>query len=119
MTIPACEPVKLTAWTPWSMIAMQSSGHRDPLPGGEEHVELPAVRVLGHVVGEADEVVGGLAHRRDDHDHLIALAMGPDDVLGDGPDAVGIRDRGPAVLLDDHWHGTKARRGRSRGPGGY
>ena len=25
VTIPACEPVKLTAWTPWSMIAMQSS----------------------------------------------------------------------------------------------
>ena len=101
MTIPAWEPVKLTAWTPVVHDRHAEQGHRDPLPGGEEHVQLPAVRVLGHVVGQPDEVVGGLAHRRDDHDHLVALAMGPDDVLGDGPDPVGIRDRGPAVLLDD------------------
>src|SRR5688572_13213799 len=56
---------------------------------------------MGHVVRQADQLVGGLAHRRNDDDHVVTLAAGPGDVIGHGPDPVGIRDRGAAELLDD------------------
>ena len=78
--------------------------HRDALTGGEQHVHLPAVRILGHIVGQPHQVVRRLPHRRDHHDHLVALAMGPHDVIGDGPDPVGIRDGRSAELLDDQGH---------------
>ena len=68
---------------------------------------------LGDVVGEAHEVVGGLAHRRD-HDHdVVARAAGAHDVLGDGPDAIGVGDRGAAELLDEQAHDRPWYRGRS------
>ena len=45
----------------------------------------------------------------DDDDHVVAVATGERDVLGDGPHAVGVGDGGAAVLLDDQGHGpTKA-----------
>ena len=59
-----------------------------------------------HRVGEGDEVVGLLAHGAHDDDHVVALAMREGDVLGDGPDAVGVGDGGAAVLLDDEGHGV-------------
>ena len=47
--------------------------HRDPLARGEQHVHLAAGRARrADVVGEADEVVGGLAHGRDDHHDVVA-----------------------------------------------
>ena len=107
MTIPACEPVKRHGGHALVDDRHAQQRHRDALARREEHVQLAAVRVLGDVVGEPHEVVGRLAHRRDDHDHLVSLAMGADDVLRDGPDPVGIRDRGAAVLLDNDWHATR------------
>ena len=56
------------------------------------------------VVGQAEQVVGGLAHGADHHDHVVALALGVHDVIGDGADAVGVGHRGAAVLLDDETH---------------
>ena len=70
-----------------------------------------AVGSLEHVVGEAHEVVGGLAHRRDDHDDVVAVAAGAHDVLGDGADAVGIGDRRAAELLDEQAHDRQWYRG--------
>ncbi len=77
----------------------REEGHRDAFAGGEEHVHLPPTRMAGDVTGEAHEVVGGLAHRRDDHDDVAALPARPDDVVGDGPDAIRVRDRASAELL--------------------
>ena len=57
------------------------------------------------VVGEPHEVVGGLAHGRDDDHDVVAGAAGPHDVVGDGPDAVGVGDRGAAELLHEQAHG--------------
>ena len=76
----------------------------DALTGGEQHVHLALGRVGGHVVGEAFEVVGGLAHRRDDHDDVVAVAPGAHDVVGDGTDAVGIGHRRTTELLDEQGH---------------
>ena len=60
--------------------------------------------------GEPLEVVGRLAHRRDDDDDVVALPPGADDVLGDRLDAVGVGDRRAAVLLHEQFphaaHGT-------------
>ena len=58
----------------------------------------------GHVVGEPLEVVGGLAHRRNHHDDVVAVAPGAHDVVGDGADPVGIGDRRAAELLDEQSH---------------
>ena len=75
--------------------------HRDALARGEQHVHLPAAGLTGDVVSEADEVVGGLAHRGDDNDDIVAAAPRTHDVVGDGADAIGVGDRGPAELLDE------------------
>ena len=99
------------------------------LAGGEQHVHLAAValggdlallrRLLGrqprvreHGVGEPDEIVGGLAHGGDGDHHLIATPNRPCDVVGDGPDALGVGDGGPAELLHDESHGAKTLPGR-------
>ena len=76
----------------------------DALTGGEQHVHLAFGRVRGHVVGEALEVVGGLAHRRNHHDDVVAVAPGAHDVVGDGPDAVGIGHRRTTEFLDEQGH---------------
>ena len=76
--------------------------HRDALTRGEQHVHLPARRALRDVVGQADQVVGGLAHGRDHDDDLVAGPAGADDVVGDRADAIRIGDRRAAELLDDN-----------------
>ncbi len=111
VTIPACEPVKLTAWTRWSMIAMQSSAIE---------MRSPAVRSMSSSRPCGSWATSWASRTRSSvvlpiaettTIDLVALAMGPDDVLRDGPDPVGIRDRGSAVLLDNDWHADKGRRG--------
>ena len=62
--------------------------------------------VRRHLVREGDQLVGLLAHRAHDDDDVVALAMGAGDVIGDGPDAVGVGDRGAAVLLHEEGHGV-------------
>ncbi len=62
----------------------------DALTGCEQHVHLALGRIGRHVVGEAFEVVGGLAHCRNDHDDVVTVAPGAHDVVGDGTNAVGI-----------------------------
>ena len=104
--MPACEPVNDTAGSPRSIDRHAEQRHRDPLARGEQHVHLAAGRGRSTPRGRAAQVVGGLAHRRD-HDHdVVAAAAGAHDVIGDGPDAVGIGDRGAAELLDEQAHGT-------------
>jgi hypothetical protein len=50
---------------------------------------------------EVDELVGGVAHGRHDHDDLVAGVDALDDAAGDVADAVGIGHGGATVLLDD------------------
>ena len=60
--------------------------------------------LIGDLVGQLDELVGRLAHRRDDDHHVVALLLAGDDAPGDVLDLLGVRHRAAAVLLDDDPH---------------
>ena len=78
--------------------------HRDPLTGGEQHVELARRRQRRHLLGEVAQLVGGVPHRRDDDHDVVPGLAGADDALGDALDPGGIGHRGAAVLLHDDAH---------------
>src|SRR5205807_2471517 len=61
-----------------------------------------------HVLGQADEVVGGLAHGAHHDDDVVALTACARHVVGDGSHAVGIGNGGAAELLDDEAQRTGA-----------
>ena len=65
----------------------REQGHRDPLAGGQQHVELARRRQRRHLLGEVEQLVGRVAHRRDDDDDVVARPLGVDDPLGDPLDA--------------------------------
>ena len=74
--------------------AERVDGHRDqrvgdPLAGGQQHVQLPRRRGRGNLLGEVHQVVGGVAHRRDHDDDVVAGLPGRDDPLGDALDPLG------------------------------
>ena len=82
----------------------RQQGHGDPLSGGQQHVELAPGRHRGYLLGEIDQLVRRVAHRRDHDDHLVAVLLGFDDPLGNALDALGIGNGGAAVLLHDKAH---------------
>jgi len=77
---------------------------RDPLTRREQHVHLSGRGRGRDRLGEALEVVGRLAHRRDDDDDVVPGPARRDDVVGDGLDALGTVDGRAAVLLHDEAH---------------
>ena len=83
--------------------------HRDALAGGQQHVELARGRQRGDLLGEVDQLVGGVAHRGDDDDDVVAGLPGVDDPLGDPLDALGVGHGRAAVLLHDQAHGVPSR----------
>ena len=89
--------------------AERLDGHRDqrvgdPLTRGQQHVHLPRGRGRADLPGQVEQVVGGVAHRGDHHDDVVALLLGLDDALGDAADPLGVGHRGSAVLLHDERH---------------
>ncbi len=78
--------------------------HRDALPGGQQHVELAHRRQRAHLAGEVDQLVGRVAHRRDDHDDVVAGLLGLDDAAGDPLDRFGVGDGRATVLLHEQAH---------------
>ena len=104
VTIPAWEPVNETAASPRSMMAMHSSAIEMRSPEVSSMSISRAVGSLRHLVGEPLEVVGGLAHRRDDDHDVVAGATGAHDVLRHGADPVGVGDGGAAELLHEQAH---------------
>src|ERR671918_87310 len=91
----------------------RQEGHGDPLAGSQEEVQLPRVRHGGEPLRHRGPVIGGIAHRRDDNDDLVAVLAGPDDALAHGPDPGDVRDRGSSVLLDDDRHHISRRPSRA------
>jgi hypothetical protein len=77
---------------------------RDLLARGEEHVLLARVRPRGDGARERDELVGRVAHRRDDDADLASGLGRLDDAARHALDALGVADGGAAVLLDDESH---------------
>ena len=109
--------------------AERVDGHRDqrvgdPLTRGEQHVHLARRRRRGHLLGEVEQLVGGVAHGRHDHDDVVALLVRADDPLGDLLDPVRVLHGRSAVLLHDEGHrrppvlAPSARRRRPTNPTG-
>ena len=86
--------------------AERVEGHRDErralvLAGREQHVELALVGLLGDRGGEAQELVGRVAHRRDDDDEVRAGGPLARDPPRDAPDPVRVGEARAAELLHD------------------
>ena len=101
---PACEPVNDLRGVAELGDGHRDQRHRDPLTGGQQHVELARRRQRRHLLGEVAQLVGGVAHRRDDHDDVVARLARVDDALRDALDARGVSDGRATVLLDDNAH---------------
>ena len=83
-------------------------------PRRQQHVELARRGRQAYLPGQVEQVVGGVTHRGDHHDHVVAGLLGLHDALGDAPDPLGVAHRGSAVLLHDERHCLPFReRGRS------
>ena len=107
VTMPACDPVNDTAGSPRSMIAMHSSA-----------IEMRSPDVSSMSISRAAGCCDTSWARRSRSSVVLPIAdtttttSSParrvrDDVLGDGPDAVGIGNRGAAELLHDERHGRR------------
>src|SRR5487761_197876 len=75
---------------------------RDRLAIRHEHVQLARGWLGVDALGQRDHAIGGVAHRRYDHNYPLSSLDGGSDAAADPPDACGGTDRGTAVLLDDH-----------------
>ena len=71
---PAWLPVKLSAGTPTVVQRHAQQGHGLALAGGDEHVHLAPGPDVGDVAGQAEQLVGLLAHGADHHDDVAAVA---------------------------------------------
>ena len=102
VTMPACDPVNDTAGSPRSIDRHAEQRHRDALARGEQHVHLAAgrvVRTTSWARRTRSSVVLPIAETTTTTSS--PGAPGAHDVIGDGPDAVGVGDRGAAELLDE------------------
>ena len=71
------------------------------LPGREQDVELARVGLRGDRRRQAEQLVGGVAHRRHDDDQVAPRGALARDPPGHPLDAVGVGDGGATELLDD------------------
>lgn len=78
--------------------------HADALAGREQHVHLATRRIRRHLVRELQEVVGGLAHRRNDDHQIVPRSPRGGNMAGDIAHPLGVGDRCSAVLLHDERH---------------
>ena len=101
---PACEPVNDRACAPSESMAIATSALEMRSPDGQQHVHLARRRRRADLPGQVEQVIGGVAHRGDHDDDVVALLLGLDDALGDAADPVGVGHRGSAVLLHDERH---------------
>jgi hypothetical protein len=71
------------------------------LAGREQDVELARVGLVRDRRGKAEQLIGRVAHRGDDHDQVVAGRTLACDAPGDALDPVGVGDRRPTEFLDD------------------
>jgi hypothetical protein len=71
------------------------------LASREQDVELARVGLVRDRRGEAEQLVGRIAHRGDDDDQVVSGGTFARDPSGDAFDAVGVGHRGATELLDD------------------
>ena len=70
-----------------------------PLAGREQHVQFARRRQGGDPQGQLHQLVGGVAHGGDDHDHVVPELLGGHDPLRHPLDALRVCDRRATVLL--------------------
>src|SRR5690606_15813581 len=78
--------------------------HGDALTRGQQHVELTAGRQRGDLLRQIEELVGGVAHRRDHHDDVVPGFFRRDDPLRDPLDTGRIGDGRTTVFLYNERH---------------
>ena len=69
--------------------------------GDHEDIVARVDPAVADRLGEGDQIVGGLAHRRHDHDHVVPALLGERDVVGNRLDAVGVGYGVADVFLAD------------------
>src|SRR5204863_7434238 len=82
----------------------RQQGHGDAFSRREQHVELAAVRVRRHLLGQRQQFVGGVAHRRHDNHDIVSLPARLHDAIGDLAQPGDIGHARAAVLLDHYGH---------------
>ena len=85
---------------------------RDPLADRDEHVQLARLRRRRDLVGEVDQLVGRVAHRREHADDAVPLLARGDEPRGDALELLRIADRGAAELQHDACRGAAPRHPR-------
>jgi hypothetical protein len=97
----ACETDRISAELP---DRHREQRHRDALSRREQHIQLPAIRIDGDALGERQQLVGRIAHRRDYDGDIEASRLGPHDPFGHLSNAIDVGDAASAVLLNDYRH---------------
>ncbi len=83
----------------------RQQGHRDALASGQQHVHLALRRRSGaDGLGQVQELIRGVAHRRDHHRDIVSRTLGVDHTLRDSGDGLDVADGGATVLLDKQRH---------------
>ena len=105
--IPDCEPVNEIAASPRCLERHRQQRHRDALAARQQHVELAPRRRRRHRARQRQQLVGGLAHRRDHDDHALAQRHRRGHAIGDAPEPRRIGDARAAIFLhDDRLHAS-------------
>ena len=109
VTIPACEPVSEIASWPRSRIAIAHERVRDALADRDRACRTRADAAAARPRARARQLVGGVAHRREDARRRDAgLACG-DEPAGDLLDLLGVADRRAAELHHDRASAARRR----------
>jgi hypothetical protein len=74
------------------------------LPRRQDHIQLPLVGPLRHLLGKPDQSVRFTRHGGDDHDHVVARRPRLGDTPGDVLDPIHVPDGGASVLLHNQRH---------------
>ena len=82
----------------------RQQGNRDFLARGQQHIHLAVGRIGCDFRRLGNQVIGGVALRRDNHNHIIACVAGVHDDARHVEDAVPVLDRGAAEFLYNQAH---------------
>ena len=116
VTIPAWEPVSEIARWPRSWIAIAHSAHEMRSPEDSSMSISRGSGVVGDLLGHRDQLIGGLAPRREHRDHAEARFALVHDAPRRALDALGVGDRGAAELHHHElWHGAQNNRPSAAG----
>ncbi len=99
--MPIWAPVRLIALCAQRVDGHRHQGHAHLLAGREQHVHLAGGGRSVISRGQVDEDVGVVAHRADDHHHLVALLLRANRLARGGEDLLGVGDAGAAEFLND------------------